>query len=534
VRIAAIADLHITARTGDRSCIRRLDTGLSRLSRSVDVLVLAGDLTDHGRRDEAQVLADRLRRLPMAVVAVLGNHDYEAGEPDVVRQTLASAGVHVLDGESCVIDDVGFAGAKGFGGGFAPHALGAWGEPQIKAFALEGEREALALETALSELDTPQRIAVLHYAPIRGTITGEPLEIYPYLGSVLLEHALARGRATLVFHGHAHAGKCEGATSAGVPVLNVAAPLLAGDASGRISPMELEIDPVASGPQVAAARRIRRAVSASRRTFYRDCLRDLEAAGVPHLIGGGIATERYTRIRRATHDVDVLIRRIDLDAAMCALAREGRSVELTALHWLAKARGQNGAMLDVIFSSGNGVCTVDNTWFTHAVPDTVLGRRVLLCPVEELIWMKSFVMERERYDGADIAHLLLTHAKRIDWSHMLWRFGPHWRVLLSHLVLFGFVYPRERGRIPGNVVRELTDRMCRQAEIDDVPVRPDVCRGGLLSRAQYLADFQRGYLDARRRPIGALSDEDIEAWTSAIETEHDANGRPVHDTVAKS
>jgi hypothetical protein len=227
--------------------------------------------------------------------------------------------------------------------------------------------------------------------------------------------------------------------------------------------------------------------------------------------------------------VDVLVRRADLDAALCALAGPGRSVELTARHWLAKARGPHGAELDVIFSSGNGVCQVDDSWFAHAVPDTVLGRSLLLCPVEEIIWMKAFVMERERFDGADIAHLLLAHAERIDWKRLLWRFGPHWRVLLSHLVIFEFVYPSERGRLPERVMRELASRMEDQMTVDEAFAHSDVCRGGLLSRAQYLADFERGYVDARQRPLGSLSEDDIDAWTRAVDEDPASNGRPTHD-----
>jgi Icc-related predicted phosphoesterase len=223
VRVAAIGDLHY-GRT-DQALLRPL---FGRISGAADVLVLCGDLVDHGQPDEARVLARELAALVgVPVVAVLGNHDFEAGKADEIAAILRDAGVHVLDGDSYEVGGLGIAGVKGFCGGFGVHALGAWGEAAIKAFVHEAINEALKLETALSQLHaTAQRIAVLHYAPIVQTIVGEALEIYPYLGSSRLEEPLNRYGVAAVFHGHAHAGSPAGRTSAGIPVYNVSVPVL--------------------------------------------------------------------------------------------------------------------------------------------------------------------------------------------------------------------------------------------------------------------------------------------------------------------
>jgi Icc-related predicted phosphoesterase len=222
VRIAAIGDLHCQ-RNGSES-LRPL---LVSVPAEADVLLLCGDLVDHGVADEARVLARELAatvRVP--VVAVLGNHDLEAGEQGEIVAILEDVGVHVLDGESCNIAGVGFAGVKGFAGGFGSHALGAWGEEPIKAFVHEAVNEALKLEAALVHLDVEQRIVVLHYAPIAATVEGEAREVFPFLGSSRLEEPINRYPVAAVFHGHAHGGAVEGRTAAGVPVYNVAAPLL--------------------------------------------------------------------------------------------------------------------------------------------------------------------------------------------------------------------------------------------------------------------------------------------------------------------
>ena len=222
VRLAAMSDIHVT-KTGQGA----LSSAFAQVSERADLLVLCGDLTDYGLPEEARVLArDIGTALRVPCVAVLGNHDFEAGKQDEVRQILTDAGVKVLDGDSCELQGVGFAGVKGFCGGFGRGALGPWGEEIIKHFVHEAVNEAFKLESALARLRTPHRVALLHYSPVRATVEGEPLEIFPYLGSSRLEEPLARYPVTVVVHGHAHNGFLEGRTASGTPVYNVAMPLL--------------------------------------------------------------------------------------------------------------------------------------------------------------------------------------------------------------------------------------------------------------------------------------------------------------------
>jgi Icc-related predicted phosphoesterase len=222
VRIAAVGDIHVSKTS--QGAFQPLFT---QISNSADVLILCGDFTDYGLPDEARVLARELTTsLKIPVVAVLGNHDYEGGKQDEIMQILRDAGVRVLDGEAAEIHGIGFAGVKGFCGGFGRGALGPWGESAIKRFVQEAVDESLKLEAALARLRTQRRVAVLHYSPIRGTCEGEPHEIFPYLGSSRLEEPINRYRVSAVFHGHAHRGTAEALTSTGVPVYNVAMPLL--------------------------------------------------------------------------------------------------------------------------------------------------------------------------------------------------------------------------------------------------------------------------------------------------------------------
>jgi len=221
VRVAALADLHLTR--GGAGVFQSL---FAQVAAAADILVLGGDLTEHGLPEEAHLLTRELSVVKIPMVAVLGNHDYEVGRPDEVRQILTTAGIQVLDGDACEVHGIGFAGVKGFAGGFDNRMLTPWGEPSIKSFVREALDEALKLESALAKLRTPQRIAVLHYAPIRATVEGEPLEIYPFLGSSRLEEPLNRYAVTAVVHGHAHHGTFEGRTKTNVPVYNVALPLL--------------------------------------------------------------------------------------------------------------------------------------------------------------------------------------------------------------------------------------------------------------------------------------------------------------------
>lgn len=204
-----------------------LQSVFSQVTEQADVLIIAGDLTDYGLADEARVLARELTTtVKIPVVGVLGNHDYESGEAEMVRSILSDAGVHMLDGDAVELHGVGFAGVKGFAGGFGRGALGPWGEQSIKMFVQEALNEALKLESALARLKAKHRIAVLHYAPIRETVEGEPVEIHPWLGSSRLEEPLTRFEVSAVVHGHAHKGSPEGKTSGGIPVYNVAVPVL--------------------------------------------------------------------------------------------------------------------------------------------------------------------------------------------------------------------------------------------------------------------------------------------------------------------
>jgi hypothetical protein len=247
--------------------------------------------------------------------------------------------------------------------------------------------------------------------------------------------------------------------------------------------------------------------------FYFDALNLLETANVPFLIGGAFAQSRYTKRYRETKDLDLIIRRADVPAAMAACEQAGYRTELTFPHWLAKIRDDQ-YVLDVVFSSGNGVLEVDEDWFTYAVDNELMGRPVKLCPVEELLWSKAFIQERERYDGNDVLHLLHARGAVLDWNRLLARFSEHWAILLGHLVLFMFVYPDRRGTIPKAVVDDLVDRFQH--------MRPDpnnpLCLGTLLSRQQYLFDIGRlGYADARVEPHGSMTPVEAEIWTDAIE-----------------
>jgi Icc-related predicted phosphoesterase len=218
LEVAAVGDLHY----GSGQPV----PPLSDLAADADVLVLCGDLTDHGLPEEAQQMAKELASVHVPVLAVLGNHDYESGREDEVRHILADARVTVLDGEACEIKGVGFAGAKGFAGGFGRGTLQSWGEKAVKSFVQEAIDETLKLEKALARLRTKQIVAILHYSPVQSTVEGEPLEIFPFLGSSRLEEPINRYSVAATFHGHAHRGTYEGKTQAGRTVYNVSLPLM--------------------------------------------------------------------------------------------------------------------------------------------------------------------------------------------------------------------------------------------------------------------------------------------------------------------
>jgi hypothetical protein len=246
--------------------------------------------------------------------------------------------------------------------------------------------------------------------------------------------------------------------------------------------------------------------------FYRHAIEIMQQAEAPFLVGGAYAFGYYTGIARHTKDLDLFIRKDNIRWVLEVFAAGGYRTELVFTHWLAKAFHAND-FIDIIFCSGNGVCPVDASWFERAVVGKVIGADVWLMPVEEMIWQKAYIMERERFDGADVAHLLRACGKRLDWDRLLARFGAHWRVLLGHLILFGFVYPDDRESIPPAILEALTARLHQE---NAPTASPPLCRGPLLSRVQYLADIEEwGFLDPRLAPLGPMTKEQVVRWTDA-------------------
>lgn len=223
VRLAAIGDMHYSHSATAGS----LQPLFTQIAESADILVICGDLTDYGLVEEARALAREITSaVKIPAVAVLGNHDFESGQQEEIKKIMADAGVVTLDGDTTEIHGIGFAGVKGFAGGFGRRALGPWGEDIIKKFVHGSIDEALKLESALARLRTDRLIALLHYAPIQGTVEGEPREIFPFLGCSRLEEPLTRYPVSAVFHGHAHHGQPEGRTRTNVPVFNVSLSLM--------------------------------------------------------------------------------------------------------------------------------------------------------------------------------------------------------------------------------------------------------------------------------------------------------------------
>ncbi|MBW4494077.1 MAG: nucleotidyltransferase family protein [Oscillatoria princeps RMCB-10] len=250
------------------------------------------------------------------------------------------------------------------------------------------------------------------------------------------------------------------------------------------------------------------------RAFYCQALTVASEAQIPFLLGGAYAFERYTGIARPTKDLDLFVRPGDCQRILEVCRKAGYSTEIPAPHWLAKVFfGED--FVDIIFRSANGESEVDDLWFEHAVEAEVMGVPVLLCPPEEMLWSKAFVMARDRFDGADVAHLLRACSERLDWLRLLDRFGSHWRVLLSQLILFGFIYPAERGRIPDRILRELLRRLLE--EMNAEPPTERLCQGTLLSPMQYRIDVESWeYKDARLPPNGNLTPEEIAQWSASL------------------
>ncbi len=248
--------------------------------------------------------------------------------------------------------------------------------------------------------------------------------------------------------------------------------------------------------------------------FYREAMRLMDAGGLDYLVGGAYAFAQYSGIVRHTKDFDVFIRRGDFDRAEAIFRQAGFRTELTFPHWIGKAfKGDD--FVDLIFSAGNGVAEVDDQWFARAVPGTVFGMPVKLIPPEEMIWSKGLIMERERFDGADVAHVINAVGESLDWQHLITRYGRYWRVLYAHIILFGFIYPSDRGKIPVSVMETLAERLAVDTKRGEAFDR--ICYGTILSRQQYLFDVEeRGYKDARLEPLGAMSEEEIAKWTAGI------------------
>jgi putative nucleotidyltransferase-like protein len=246
--------------------------------------------------------------------------------------------------------------------------------------------------------------------------------------------------------------------------------------------------------------------------FYSSVLKTMNELGIPFLVGGGYALKRHTGTGRPTRDLDIFVLPTDVPRVLRLFEERGYRTELPFPHWLGKIY-KGKAYVDVIFSSGNGIARVDESWFEHAVEDDVLGHRVKLSPAEEMIWSKAFVMERDRYDGADVAHLLLARGADLDWPRLLERFRNYPLVLLAHLTLFLFVFPSGAGKVPSWVWDELLAQLDRARH--SVPPEERICRGTLLSREQYLEALARGYRDARLLPGGTMRPEDVLTWTRA-------------------
>jgi hypothetical protein len=246
--------------------------------------------------------------------------------------------------------------------------------------------------------------------------------------------------------------------------------------------------------------------------FYQVVLTSLHDAGIPFLVGGTFAMERLAGIARQTKDLDLFVKREDLDRIVGALAEARIECRLAFEHWLAKAT-RGDLLVDLIFANGNSLAKVDDEWLAHGIPAVVMGLPAQICAAEEMIWSKSFVMERERFDGSDVLHILRQSARQLDWRRLLRHFDDHTNVLLAHLVLFLYVYPDAHAMVPEHVLDELWERRVV------LPPRGDrVCRGTLLSRAQYLVDVHGwAYMDARLPPHGPMTEREVIAWTAEVE-----------------
>jgi len=268
-----------------------------------------------------------------------------------------------------------------------------------------------------------------------------------------------------------------------------------------------------------------------RHAFYVDAIDTLTAASVPFLVGGGFALAVWTGIVRDTKDLDLFVHPRDFERLLAVLDDAGFRTQITFTHWLGKALGPGGEVIDFIFGSGNGACPVDDGWFDHATEAVVLGRTLPVVPVEEMIWQKSFILERDRCDVADVAHLIQRQGDKLDWDRLMARFGDDAEVLLAQLVLFSYALPADRARVPATVMRELQARFRAGPE----QAHRDLCRGGLFSYAQFEDDLARGYGDARLAPYGTMTQDQVTRWRDAFKkpkakrdlpSEHPVSGHP--------
>jgi hypothetical protein len=255
------------------------------------------------------------------------------------------------------------------------------------------------------------------------------------------------------------------------------------------------------------------------REFYCQALGVLNEAKMPFLIGGAFAFERFTGIARNTKDLDIFTCPNDVQPILDVFTQAGYQTEIAVPHWLAKAYcGDN--FVDIIFNSAHGCQPVNQDWFEHAIADEVLGIQVQVCAPEEMILSKAYIMARDRFDGADVAHLILAYGDRMNWSQLIAQFADHWRVLFSHLVLFGFIYPGERSRIPAWVMHQLSQKL--EQENDQSDISEKLCQGTLLAPLQYRPDVEHWhYQDARLQPKGNLTQADVSEWIDHLHQEND-------------
>jgi hypothetical protein len=247
--------------------------------------------------------------------------------------------------------------------------------------------------------------------------------------------------------------------------------------------------------------------------FYQRVMRLLVENGIEFLVGGGYAFGHYTGLERDTKDIDLMVRPSNVDAVIRICRTAGYESGYAFSHWLAKVKSPEG-LVDIVFRAGNGLCEVTDDWLVAAPRALVFGYPVRLIPPEEMIWQKAYIMERERFDGADVAHLLFSCGEKISWKKLVFLFGPDWRVLLSHLVLFGFIYPAKRNLVPRNVLSELITRFI--SEEQGGTSGEAICNGTLFSRVQYRYDLMvRGFRDARLQGRCRISPAELTAWDNA-------------------